>query len=50
MAEAEMFLMGSYPMTVDAKARVTLPSDFRRQLVPEGGQQDDRPRSRFRGT
>ena len=36
MAEAEMFLMGSYPMTVDAKARVTLPSDFRRQLVPEG--------------
>ena len=36
MAEAEMFLMGSYPMTVDAKARVTLPSDFRRQLVPDG--------------
>lgn len=36
MEEAEMFLMGSYPMTVDAKARVTLPSDFRRQLVPEG--------------
>ena len=36
MAEAEMFLMGSYPMSVDAKARVTLPSDFRRQLVPEG--------------
>ena len=36
MAQTEMFLMGSYPMTVDAKARVTLPSDFRRQLVPEG--------------
>lgn len=25
-------LMGSYPMTVDAKARVTLPSDFRNQI------------------
>ena len=28
-------LVGSYPMSVDAKARVTLPASFRKQLVSD---------------